>query len=280
MRVHSRRVGIELAFQVAAHHLVAGIIMRVCAFALKQTASRFFRRRIAGIRVVMCALAFRQAAGVRPGHFVAAVIMDMRHVGVRRNVLGANQRARFRHAIRRVLVPFVLKQTASRFFCPIARIRVDVPLAFWQRAGQLLLPVVAGIRVLVHRMLLQRADKNAVAVVALLVMLVDVAIPVAAAEFALRIVAIGGMAVRLKAAAHNIGKDCLRLALGNQAGQLVHIAVRRVGMLLQPAVRFRRHRQARHHQHIRRADGDNECQRRDRLEQTHPALPLRNVFFC
>ena len=133
---------------------------------------------------------------------------------------------------------------------------------------------------LVHRMLLQRADKNAVAVVALLVMLVDVAIPVAAAEFALRIVAIGGMAVRLKAAAHNIGKDCLRLALGNQAGQLIHIAVRRVGMLLQPAVRFRRHRQTRHHQHIRRADGDNECQRRDRLEQTHPALPLRNVFFC
>ena len=280
MRVHFRRVGIELAFQVAAHHLVAGIIMRVCAFALKQTASRFFRRRIAGIRMVMRALAFRQTAGVRPGHFVAAVIMDMRHVGVRRNVLGANQRACFRHAIRRVLVAFVLKQTASRFFRPIARIRVDVPLAFRQRAGQLFLPIVAGIRVLVHRMLLQRADKNAVAIVALLVMLVDVAIPVAAAEFALRIVAIGGMVVRLKAAAHNIGKDCLRLALGNQAGQLVHIAVRRVGMLLQPAVRFRRHRQTRHHQHIRRADGDNECQRRDRLEQTHPALPLRNVFFC
>ena len=142
MRVHFRRVGIELAFQVAAHHLVAGIIMRVCAFALKQTASRFFRRRIAGIRMVMRALAFRQAASVRPGHFVAAVIMDMRHVGVRRNVLGANQRACFRHAIRRVLVPFTLKQTASRFFCPIARIRVDVPLAFRQRAGQLFLPIV------------------------------------------------------------------------------------------------------------------------------------------
>ena len=136
----------------------------------------------------------------------------------------------------RVLVPFALKQTASRFFRPIARIRVDVPLAFRQRAGQLFLPIVAGIRVLVHRMLLQRADKNAVAVVALLVMLVDVAIPVAAAEFALRIIAIGGMVMRLKAASHNIGKDCLRLALGNQAGQLVHIAVRRVGMLLQPAV--------------------------------------------
>ena len=85
--------------------------MRVCAFALKQTASRFFRRRIAGIRVVMRALAFRQAAGVRPGHFVAAVIMDMRHIGVRRNVLGANQRASFRHAIRRVLVAFTLKQS-------------------------------------------------------------------------------------------------------------------------------------------------------------------------
>ena len=84
-----------------------------------------------------------------------------------------------------------------------------------------------------------------------------------------------------KKLAEEIGYPVMIKASSGGGGKgMLHIAVRRVGMLLQPAVRFRRHRQARHHQHIRRADGDNECQRRDRLEQTHPALPLRNVSFC